>query len=236
MLNINTMEILQGPVARSIMQASQTTRTGFEVIFLVILLIAILSCEGDIAGLLVFTSFFTGVLVVATWLLTGYSYKDFKPSSYRTLVVQIDTESEQFKNTFKTTENLDHMIKTFPVTEQQHLDTKIVNKQGKYYFTNTVTKQYVDEVPNKASVKRKMESDLKAYYNKMNIYTQTLVEDEKTTDTTTQGEIKSEAVKQAPVPKKKIIGTEPMLQPKQTKQLDAENSPKPVSFEQWLQH
>lgn len=71
-----------------------------------------------------------------------------------------------------------------------------------------------------------METDLKAYYNKMNIYTQTLVEEE-----TPQEEVKQETV-----PAKKVIGTEPLAQPKQTQQLYEENSPKSVSFEQWLQH
>lgn len=231
MLNINTMEILQGPVARSIMQASQTTRLVFGVIFLIIVLVSWEACKEHIGEVVVGIIVLTGILVVATWLLTGYSYKDFMPSSYRTIVAQIDTESSQFKDTFKTTENLDNMIETFPETEQKRLDTKIVNKQGKYYFTNTVLKQYIDDMPNKAVVKRKMETELKAYYNKMNIYTKTLVEDENTEKATPQ-----EEVKQEPIPKKKIIGTEPLIPPKQTKQLDAENSPKPVSFEQWLQH
>lgn len=45
MLNINTMEILQGPVARSIMQASQTTRLVFGVIFLIIVLVSWEACH-----------------------------------------------------------------------------------------------------------------------------------------------------------------------------------------------
>lgn len=225
------MEILQGPVARSIMHSSQTTRIVFGIIVLLGVLFSCKEFKEDIVktiiGIAVLTTFIMGV----TWIITGYSYKDFMPSSYRTIVAQIDTESEQFKDTFKTTENLDHMINTFPETEQKLLDTKIVNKQGKYYFTNTVVKKYVDDVPNKTVVKRKMESNLKAYYNKMNIYTQTLVEEE-----TPEKEAPQEEVKQETVPKKKIIGTEPLEQPKQTKQLDADNSPNPVSFEQWLQH
>lgn len=38
------------------------------------------------------------------------------------------------------------------------------------------------------------------------------------------------------VPKQKIIGTEPMIKPKQTRQQDATNNSKQVSFEEWLQH
>jgi hypothetical protein len=231
MLDINTMEILQGPVARSIMQASQRTRAIVGIIFIIILLFS-LTEQKNITDIMLSIIVLTGALMGLTYIATGYSYKDFVPSSYRTIIAQIDTESSQFKDTFKTTENLDHMLETFPETEQKLLDTKIVNKQGKYYFTNTVVKQYVDEVPNKAVVKRKMETDLKAYYNKMNIYTQTLVED----DEPKEQETPQEEVKQEQVPKKKIIGTEPLAPPKQTKQLDAENSPKPASFEQWLQH
>lgn len=225
MLDIYTMEILQGPVARSIIQSSHLTRIVVGIIFILILIWSFAESE-NITDLTLRITIFTAALMGLTYITTGYSYKDFMPSSYRTIIAQIDTESPQFKNTFKTAKNLDHMIKTFPETEQKRLDTKIVNKDEKYYFTNTVSKQYVDEVPNKTVVKRKMETDLKAYYNKMNIYIQTLVEEE-----TPQEEVKQETV-----PAKKVIGTEPLAQSKQTKQLDVENSPKSVSFEQWLQH
>lgn len=38
MLNINTMEILQGPVARSIIQSSHLTRIVVGIIFILILI------------------------------------------------------------------------------------------------------------------------------------------------------------------------------------------------------
>lgn len=225
MLDIYTMEILQGPVARSIIHSSHLTRIVVGIIFILILIWSFAESE-NITDLTLRITIFTAALMGLTYITTGYSYKDFMPSSYRTIIAQIDTESSQFKNTFKTAKNLDHMIKTFPETEQKRLDTKIVNKQGKYYFTNTVVKKYVDDVPNKTVVKRKMETDLKAYYNKMNVYTQTLVEEE-----TPQEEVKQETV-----PAKKVIGTEPLAQPKQTQQLDEDNRSNPVSFEEWLQH
>ena len=188
MININTLEILQGPVAQSVMQSSHTTRVVFWVLFIIIILVVGAGCEGNEGIGCITIIVLIAILVIGTWLVTGYSYKDFKSSSYRTLVAEIDTESEQFKETFKTTENLEHMIKTFPETEQKQLDTKIVNKNGKYYFTNTVTKQYVDEIANKTSLERKMETNLKVHYNKMNIYTQNLEEDKTTQDKITQKE------------------------------------------------
>lgn len=184
MVKMETLRVLGGRIPRSIPTASLVIAWVIVGIIALVALWALLmvistvqkkGSPGDIICNLV-----TGVVaVVITWGMLSFMFwvfsdiglNDILLKNNKVLEVQIDTESEVFKNTIGTTDNLNRMIINFPEKEQKKLDYDIVNRDGKYYFSTLTTNYFFEKPPAIDEVKNEIYNSFVKYCQRMNIYT-----------------------------------------------------------------
>lgn len=183
MLKTETLKVLGGRLPRALSTSS---------LILVIILVVVFVCavlyvaatimhkivkEKEIGETAVFTlisalGFFVAfhVLSLICCLFTGFFLEDLVLKNNKVIEMQIDTESEAFKSTVGTTENLNRLIANFPNKEQKHLEYEIKNKGDGYYFSTLIERDFFEKPPSISEMKGEMEDSLTKYLQRMNLY------------------------------------------------------------------
>lgn len=184
MVKMETLRVLDGRIPRSIPTVSLVIAWVIVGIIALVALWALLTVistvqkkgsPGDVICNLV-----TGIVAVVItwgvlsfmfWVFSDISLNDILLKNNKVLEVQVDTESEAFKNTIGTTDNLNRMIINFPEKEQKKLDYDIVNRDGKYYFSTLAANNFFEKPPAMDEVKDEVYNSFVKYCQRMNIYT-----------------------------------------------------------------